>query len=150
MRSAGPNGDVLYVLNSDLNTPDVFTATSGSASIQGYNVSNKCGLTEIPGSHRLTTTQTSSPTTIAFNPVGNALAVAEPNTAGGGLPGGDIDVFAVDKHGVGGAPVVDRSTDADRRGRPARQRDVWRRGLVAAMPVEAPRARSLHRPPTAA
>jgi 6-phosphogluconolactonase len=102
----GPNGDVLYVLNSDLNTPDVFTATAGSASIQGYDVSNTCGLTLIPGSHRLTTSQTSSPTTIAFNPAGNALAVAEPNTTGGGLPGGDIDVFPVDKQGVAGAPVV--------------------------------------------
>ena len=102
----GPNNDVLYVLNSDLNTPDVFTATSGTASIQGYDVSDTCAMTAIPGSHHLTTSQTSVPTTIAFNPSGDALAVAEPNTTGGGLPGGDIDVFPVDKHGVAGAPVV--------------------------------------------
>jgi 6-phosphogluconolactonase len=102
----GLNNRVLYVLNSDLNGPDIFSSTSGTASIQGYYVSDKCALTAIPGSHRLTTSQTSVPTTIAFNPDGDALAVAEPNTAGGGLPGGDIDVFPVDKHGVAGAPVV--------------------------------------------
>ena len=102
----GPNNRVLYVLNSDLNTPDIFSATSGTASIQGYYVSDKCTLTAIPGSHRQTTSQTSVPTTIAFNPDGDALAVAEPNTPGGGLPGGDIDVFPVDNHGVAGAPVV--------------------------------------------
>jgi 6-phosphogluconolactonase (cycloisomerase 2 family) len=97
---------VLYVLNSNLNTPDVFSATSGSASIQGYSVAVGCALTPIAGSHHLTTSQTSSPTTIAFNPSGTALAVAEPNTNGGGTPGGDIDVFPVDNSGVAGNPVV--------------------------------------------
>ncbi len=102
----GPNRRSLYVLNSDLNAPDVFTATSGTASIQGYYVSEKCALTLIPGSHQLTTSQISVPTTIAFNGPGDALAVAEPNTAGGALPGGDIDVFPVNDQGVAGAPVV--------------------------------------------
>jgi 6-phosphogluconolactonase (cycloisomerase 2 family) len=102
----GPGNLVLYVLNSDLNTPDVFSATSGSASIQGFSVSAGCGMTAIPASHHLTTSQTSVPTAIAFNPSGTALAVAEPNTTGGGLPGGDIDVFPVDKNGVAGNPVV--------------------------------------------
>ena len=102
----GPNRRVLYVLNSDLNAPDVFSATSGSASIQGYYVSEKCALTAIPGSHQLTTSQISVPTTIAFNAPGDALAVAEPNTAGGALPGGDIDVFPVNTQGVAGPPVV--------------------------------------------
>ena len=32
----GPNNRVLYVLNSDLNTPDIFSATSGTASIDRY------------------------------------------------------------------------------------------------------------------
>ena len=100
----GPNNRVLYVLNWDLNTPDIFSATSGTASIQGYYVSDKCTLTAIPGSHRQTTSQTSVPTTIAFNPDGDALAVAEPNTPGGGLPGGDIDVFPVDNRASPGRP----------------------------------------------
>ena len=102
----GSGNLVLYVLNSDLNTPDVFSATSGSASIQGFSVSAGCSLTTIPGSHHLTTSQTSVPTAIAFNPSGTALAVAEPNTAGGGQPGGDIDVFPVNARGVAGNPVV--------------------------------------------
>jgi 6-phosphogluconolactonase len=102
----GPGNLVLYVLNSNLDAPDVFSATSGSASIQGFSVSAGCVLTRIPGSHHLTTSQTSVPTAISFNPSGTALAVAEPNTAGGALPGGDIDVFPVDKNGVAGNPVV--------------------------------------------
>jgi 6-phosphogluconolactonase (cycloisomerase 2 family) len=102
----GPNNLVLYVLNSDLNAPDVFTATAGSASIQGYYVSQGCTLTPIPGSFHPTTSQIGVPTGISFNPSGTALAVVEPNTAGGALPGGDIDVFPVDSSGVAGDPVV--------------------------------------------
>ena len=56
-RAARTEQPVLYVLNSDLNTPDIFSSTSGTASIQGYYVSDKCALTAIPGSHRLTTSR---------------------------------------------------------------------------------------------
>jgi hypothetical protein len=109
---SGPNNLVLYVLNSDLNAADVFTATTGSASIQGYYVSEHCGLTLIPGSHHLTSSQIGDPTAMSFNPDGTALAVAEPNTAGGANPGGDIDIFPVDRSGVAGNPVVTPSPAA--------------------------------------
>lgn len=98
----GPNNQVLYVLNSNLNAPDIFTATGGTASIQGYYVSNGCTLSPIAGSSHLTTSQASSPTTITFNADGTALAVAEPVVP----PQGDIDIFPVDASGVAGNPVV--------------------------------------------
>lgn len=101
----GPNNMVLYVLNSDLSGTSIFNSSSGSASIQGFYVSGRCGLTPIAGSSRLTTSQASSPTAIAFNHRGTALSVVEPVTPAGG----DIDVFPVDSRGVAGAPIVSPS-----------------------------------------
>jgi 6-phosphogluconolactonase len=102
----GPNNLVLYVLNSQLTGgPDIFTATGGTASIQGFYVSNDCSLAPIGGSHHLTTSQASSPTTIAFNDDGSALAVMEPSFP----TAGDIDIFPVDGRGVAGNPVVSPS-----------------------------------------
>jgi 6-phosphogluconolactonase len=101
----GPNNMVLYVLNSDLSGTSIFNSISGTASIQGFYVSGTCELTPIAGSSRLTTSQASSPTAIAFNDSGTALSVVEPVTAAGG----DIDVFPVDSRGVAGAPVVSPS-----------------------------------------
>jgi 6-phosphogluconolactonase len=101
----GPNNLVLYVLNSDLNGTSIFDSTSGTASIQGYYVSQQCRLTPIPGSFHLTTTQASTPTAIAFNQQGTALSVVEPVTPAGG----DIDIFPVDSSGVAGNPVVSPS-----------------------------------------
>jgi 6-phosphogluconolactonase len=101
----GPNNMVLYVLNSDLSGTSIFNSVSGTASIQGFYVSGRCDLTPIAGSSRLTTSQASSPTAIAFNDRGTALSVVEPVTPAGG----DIDIFPVDSRGVAGAPVVSPS-----------------------------------------
>jgi 6-phosphogluconolactonase len=98
----GPNNLVLYVLNSDLNGTSIFDSTSGTASIQGFYVSQQCKLTAIPGSSHSTSSPASSPTAIAFNQQGTALSVAEPVAPGNG----DIDVFPVNASGVAGNPVV--------------------------------------------
>jgi hypothetical protein len=114
----GPNNLVLYVLNSQLTGgPDVFTATGGTATIQGFYVANDCTLAPIAGSHHSTTSPASSPTTVAFNQDGSALAVLEPVAPGVlGNPAlplnpGDIDIFPVDNGGVAGNPVVTPSTE---------------------------------------
>jgi 6-phosphogluconolactonase (cycloisomerase 2 family) len=101
----GPNNLVLYVLNSDLNGTSIFNSSSGSASIQGFYVSERCRMTPIQGSFHLTSSQASTPTAIAFNRRGNALSVVEPVTPANG----DIDVFPVDSRGVAGNPVVSPS-----------------------------------------
>ena len=101
----GPNNMVLYVLNSDLSGSSIFNSISGSASIQGFYVSARCELTPIAGSSRLTSSQASSPTAIAFNHRGTALSVVEPITSAGG----DINIFPVDSRGVAGAPIVSPS-----------------------------------------
>jgi 6-phosphogluconolactonase len=95
----GPDKQVLYVLNSDVE----------SASIQGYYVSGSCGLTPIPGSSQSTSSPDSIPAQIRFDRTGRFLAVSERFAPVPPAGNGDIDIFPVDKAGVAGAPVVNPS-----------------------------------------
>ena len=75
-----PIGGLLYVLNSD----------SSSASIQGYS-SGTAGLAPIPGSNRLTTSQTSVPAQVRFDRYGQVLAGSERPAQRGDTASGPTD-----------------------------------------------------------
>jgi hypothetical protein len=106
----GPLSLLLYVLNADV----------AAASIQGYFVSVNCALTPIPGSHRLTTSQTGLPAQIAFNSRGTVLSVTQRFSLGGH---GDLNVFPVDGNGVAGAPIAFASSGVNPYGQAWTKRD---------------------------
>lgn len=98
---------VLYVLNSDTN----------SASIHGFLIGPDCGLSNIRGSTRPTSTPKSIPAQIKFDVHGRVLAVSE-------RLANDIDIFPVNRHGVAQAPVVTASPQPTPYGLDWNNRDI--------------------------
>lgn len=90
--SSTTDGDLLYVLNSELAT----------ANISGYRIGNHGQLTQIPGSVQPTGQPNGGmPAQIQFDATGTVLTVTERNAGGDGR----IDTFLVGHDGVAGPPV---------------------------------------------
>lgn len=81
----------LYVLNAG--------DATHAANISGFTVSPHGMLSPLAGSTRPLSTAQPGPGQVQFSSDGNALVVTEKATS-------KIDVYAVDKHGIAGAPVV--------------------------------------------
>ncbi len=97
--SSTTDGHLLYVLNSD----------TGTASISGYRVGPRGGLTPIPGSVLPTSDPaTGLPAQIEFNENGKVLAVSERQPGSGP---GLLDTFVVGHHGVPAPAVAHPSSD---------------------------------------
>lgn len=81
------HGNVLYVLNA-----------GGDGNISGFTIGRTGVLTSIPGSTRPLSGGNVGPAQVSFSPDGRRLVVTEKNT-------NLLDVYAVDRSGVAGAPT---------------------------------------------
>jgi 6-phosphogluconolactonase len=93
--SLAVHGSIVYVLNAGT------SATPGN--IFGFYLADHGLLFPLPGSSEpLSTSASTAPAEIAFNPAGNVLVVTEKNTS-------VIDTYTVDRRGFASAPTVTTS-----------------------------------------